>query len=223
MSFRKLSLVFLFLISLLYLLYVTFKNPENSFYEENKKTNSNNTYFQPRLYKINNITVDFSLASEEFELEIIQYFDKILSNSNALSYYFNTNSTKKNPSPRITISPSTPTENIDLLVVNGNITSLFYLNVNRTSNYILFQETPEILNFSFDFVHLNPQWNHLFLPIILVENTLRINLLYLKSPILLLKRAPMDFRPIIDTLWELQHPSDCENAVCYFPLPILLI
>lgn len=208
MAFRK-YFSLLILLSVVSIVWVFYLSPST-------KSSIRNTVqplqFQPRLYQINNVTVDFSLASSEFENKVIQYFRQ-----STVTYYRISNETK---SPTITISPSPPTKLVDIFVVS-NMSSNFISSLERTPSYILFEETIDTLNFTFEFVQVNREWNHFFPPVIFVDAVTRINFFHLETPVILLKRAPPEFRPIINTLWELQHPNDCENVVTLFPSCIM--
>lgn len=162
-----------------------------------------------RKYRFNNITVDFTLASEDFELQILNFVkDKTFKNS--IFYYSTSQQIEKQLN--VTYWPIGECN----LVIASEITDEFKSLANLSTTYILFEETENLFNFTFDFVHSNPQWNHFYPPVVFVDNVTRLNFLQLGIPVILLKRAPVDYRPVLDTIWELQHPSDCDNVVTLF-------
>lgn len=161
-----------------------------------------------RFYQINNVTIDFAHASKDFEDNFIQYIRKAsLDTTLSFHLYSHFNPINDVNSPNVTQLEDRQFS-ADILVVNAEASEEALVN---TSSYLVFASS-DFLNFTFQFVDKNRHWSHIVPPIMYIDPITRINLFHLQPPIVLLKRAGPNFKELIDNLWELQHPEDC-NAV----------
>lgn len=166
-----------------------------------------------RFYQINNVTIDFAHAGQDFEHNFIQHIQQA-SLETTLSYhlYSHFNPNNDSNSPNITLLENR-LSTADILFVSKDVNEEALLNA---SSYLIF-ESSDFFNFTFEFVDRHRHWSHIIPPLLYVDNLTRINLFYFKPPLILLKRAPPVFEDQLTELWNLQHPENCSTVVKEFP------